>query len=175
MAEFGGRKGREEFLVTAGPGDIKLQRNCLVASQPIENSWNGSWYSCAHQNVINPGEHRPEETGKDRQLDFFQQVDADNAAVTFFGKEYLDKAGQHIKPKIIRSGISIWGRSVAEGFIPLFSSRNEEICENLSRYIKKGKRSDSSPEVALEVSALEPSCENQVQRSAGNDAQLTDS
>jgi hypothetical protein len=59
----------------------------------IEGARNGAGNAGAHEHVIDARQHRAIERGKGGYLDFFEQVDADEAGVVFLGEENFDKVG----------------------------------------------------------------------------------
>jgi hypothetical protein len=128
--------------------------------------------ACADDDDGHAGQHGAIEGGQVRQLDLFEEIDADGMGVAFASQENLDEIGGDAQ----FLGREVAGhRVLAGGFIAragTASARNKVCIENLAGDAGKGKVLQRAADMAFAVAILKTAREDLIEGGAGHDPEL---
>ena len=122
---------------------------------------------------IDPGEHGAVERRRQREFDLAEEVDPDLPVMALLREEHLDEAGGHsefLQPD--RRSERVPG-NLGEPGVRRDPALDEVGVEDPCRNLRLGEGRQGPADLAAGVAALQPASQQDVQRSPGDDPQLT--
>ena len=161
-AERLGIEGGHEFFAGKRPFDINLQRGGFTDGQPVQRAGNGARNSRAHEHAGHAREHGPEQRRQSGELDFFQQIDAHQSIMPFFGEEHLDEGSENNRLHKARTELQRGFRNEAKGRTLGFAAFNEIIRQHARDHVGQRKMCQRPANRAIEITQLQPARENRL-------------
>jgi len=162
-----------KFLAGQPALDVNFQLDGFAARQPIQHAGNGAGNAGTHQHIIHAREHRAKNRGQRGELDFFEEVDANQAGVAFLREKNLHEIGRDGQRHKIRSGLQAGQWREFEGCMGGLAAGDEIIRENFGGDAGHGKFFKRVAHLAAGIAGLQPPDKDAGKRGAGNNAQLT--
>jgi hypothetical protein len=155
------------------PADFELQRSGTVLGHRVERPGNLSGNPGPHQDVVDPGQHRPVERLEVGHLDLGQEVDAHRAVVPFLGQVNLDEAGEHGDAAAQGiGGLTVHRQELVR--LPLGTSLGAEVsAQDIGADVRHREPFDRPAHVAADVAVLEAPDHDRVDHRAGDDPELS--
>ena len=161
-----------KFLAGQRAFDVNFQFHRLALRELVHHAGNRARNARAHQHVIHAGEHRAENRGQGGQLDFFQEVDADESGVAFLREKHFHEIRQHGQRDEVRAGIDRGHGHGLERRVVRLAAGNEIIRHHAGRDAGNGEIFQRAPDVPAGVAHLQPARQDARERGAGDDAKL---
>ena len=153
--------------------DAEVKLHGFPVGERIQHAGDGHRNPGADQNDLHASQHRAQNRGHVRELDFLEVVDPHRTGVSLFGQEHLYEV-RHNQEFQQRGPQSHPGkRSQLEGLVRRFSARNKKGVEAPLSHVGPGELGQRPADCAAGIAQLQAAHQHRVQCGSGYHAELS--